>query len=191
MRLTDSVKDTLKYGQQGMKLSLWLALGYYLLVVTSLAVSITALSGELLSFTLIGLWFYLLLVGLIVGLPAMLVAAGVGFLTGLVVPKLLDLVRPKTRWQSALVGVLFSGAFALGVSWIFGFPTEMAVFVEGPLLIYVDATTFMAARLYSNKDAVNNVLPSIKIHPVVIWVLALVFMGFILYAVIDLAADWN
>jgi len=61
MRLTDSVKDTLKYGQQGMKLSLWLALGYYLLVVTSLAVSITALSGELLSFTLIGLWFYLLL----------------------------------------------------------------------------------------------------------------------------------
>lgn len=191
MRLTDSVKDTLKYGQQGMKLSLWLALGYYLVVVTSLAVSITALSGELLSFTLIGSWFYLLLVGLIVGLPAMLVAAGVGFLTGLVVPKLLDLVKPKTRWQSALTGVLFSGAFALGVSWVFGFPSEMAVLVELPLLIYVAATTFVAARLSSNKDAARDILSNIQIHPLALWALAVVLMSLMLYALNMILPSWN
>lgn len=120
----------------------------------------------------------------------MLVAISLGFITGLAIPKLLAIVGPRNRWQSALAGVVFSGAIALSISWLLGFPSEIVMLVEVPLLVYVAATTYLSIGLSSNKDAVKKLLPEIEAHPIIIWLVAAGFVTFILYILTYVISAW-
>lgn len=191
MKLSNPFKEALRLGVVGAKIAALLSLGYYLFAVTFMALFIGIESGELWSFTPILAVFQLLLMGLIVGVPISLAAISLGFVTGIAVPKLLAVIEPSTQWQSALVGTLFSGAIALGLLWLLGFPSEIILMFEIPLVIYVATTTYIAVRLHSNKDAARDVLSNIQIHPLVLWALAVVLMSLMLYVLNMIAPFWN
>ncbi|MBX3005283.1 MAG: hypothetical protein KF821_05590 [Anaerolineales bacterium] len=190
MASSSSTTTAFTYGKQGAEFGALLALGYYLVVVALLTAVGNADKAELFSIAPIHTFLSFAVVGLVAGLPATLAAMSLGFITGLAIPKLLAIVGPRSRWQSALVGVIFSGVITLAILGGFGFRLEAIVWLEVPLLIYVAATTYLSMRLFSNKDAVNNLLPRIKGHPVIIWFVVAGFAILIFYFLIDVIAAW-
>lgn len=162
-------RENIPIAKQGAKLGAIIAFLYYMTVMLVSSLATSTASGTISLAALALLLTTAPLFGLLIAVPAGLVAMVLGFLTGLVLPTLLDRLKPKNSWMAGLLGFVFASVIAIAVSALFGFPSDILVIVEKPLLVFVASATWLSIKLRTDREAIKTLVQLLTTRPVALW----------------------
>lgn len=180
-----TLRENIPIAKQGAKLGAIIASLYYMIVMFVSSLATSTASGTISLAALALLLTTAPLFGLLIAVPAGLIAMVLGFLIGLVVPTLLDRLKPKNSWMAGLIGFVFASMIAIAVSALFGFPSDIQVIVEKPLLIFVVSATWLSIKLRTDRQAIKSLVELLTTRPIALWLfgipaLILVISGVVL-----------